>query len=307
MKVIALLNAAAGPDTDDEQKVQAVREAFRASAVEADVRCVPAGGLTDAVHQAAAAGADAVVVGGGDGTISSAAGALAGSRTPLGVLPLGTLNHFAKDLGLPSTLEDAARVIAAGVVHTVDVGEVNGRVFINNSSIGLYPSIVRKREQQQQRLGRGKWMAMLMAIVSVLRRFPLLRVRVGVGGQSDLCTTPFVFIGNNRYEMDLLMLGARTSLDRGELWVYFPRQMGRLGLLWLGVRGLLGRLEQASDFRVLTVTDLWIDTPKHRLRVAVDGEVIHLAPPLHYRIRPRSLRVLVPPGAASVPQPEMHH
>src|SRR3982751_1503854 len=125
---------------------------------------------------------EVVVAGGGDGTISSVAGTLVGTGKVLGVLPVGTLNHFAKDLGLPLDLDGAVQAIVRGKVREVDVAEVNGNIFINNSSLGIYPHIVSNREAQQERLGRGKLPAALWATFHALRRFPFMDLRVTVEG-----------------------------------------------------------------------------------------------------------------------------
>lgn len=281
-----------------------LRDALESAGAELDVREVHGDEITAAAKRAIReAHVDALVAAGGDGTVSAVAAALAGTPTPLGVIPTGTLNHFAKDLGLPLALPRAARVVAAAYAISVDVAEVNGRVFINNSSIGLYPHIVGKRDSVRQRLGRTKWVAMMMALLSVFRRYPTLRVRIGVGDRTVLRTTPFVFVGNNRYEIKLVQLGRRPRLDAGELCVYFANRTGRFGLVRLAVRALFGRLEQAKDFDALCASEVWIETPRKHLRVALDGEVIRLSPPLHYRIRPGALRVLVePPRAQSPPQ-----
>jgi len=244
-----------------------------------------------------------VIAGGGDGTVSTVAGALVGSRAALGVLPMGTLNHFARDLHVPPKLDLAARLIADAVrapdqfVRAVDIGEVNGRCFVNNASIGLYPHIISKREKQQERLGRGKWLAMFVAIVAVFRRYPLLRVALEVEGETHPRVTPFVFVGNNRYEMNLMAAGARGCLDRGELSLYFAHRTGRFGLLWLALRGLFGRLDQAKDFEAVCLPAFAIETPKKTLKIAVDGEVTRMVPPLHFLVRPGALRVIAPPPA----------
>ena len=299
MRVIVLTNPHAGVRANSAREL---REALAAAGVEADVREVHGHELRETAERAAAEdNVDAIVAAGGDGTISAVAAALAGTDVPLGVIPAGTLNHFAKDLGLPLAVSPAARVIAAGHTTKVDVAEVNGGAFINNSSIGLYPQIVRERENLRQRLGRSKWIAMLMALIAVFRRYPTLRVRIGVGDQTVLRTTPMVFVGNNRYEMNLTSLGRRQRLDGGELCVYFANRTGRFGLFRLALRALFGRLEQAKDFDTLFAPEVWIETPKHELRVALDGEVVRLPPPLHYRIRPGDLRVLVPPIAPATP------
>ncbi len=234
-----------------------------------------------------------IVAGGGDGTVSAVAGVLAGTRKTLGVLPLGTLNHFAKDLQLPLDLDGAMETIMAGRTVQVDVGEVNGRTFINNSSLGLYPRIVKEREKQQQ-LGWGKWPAFVWAAITVLRRYPLLNVRLSLDGKQLARRTPFVFIGNNEYEMEGFNIGRRACLDKGELSLYITHRTGRLGLLRLAVRALLGGLRNERDFTALRTREIWIETRQRRLHVAFDGETTIMVPPLHYRVRPGALRVIVP-------------
>lgn len=247
-----------------------------------------------------------VVAGGGDGTLSAIASRLVGTGIPMGVLPLGTLNHFAKDLGVPLTLGDAVRVIAAGHTTDVDVGEVNGRIFINNSGLGLYPDIVRHRDRQQRTLGRSKWHALAWASWSLLRRYPFVQVRLLIDGQSREWRTPFVFVGNNEYAMEGLRIGGRGRLDAGRLCVYVAQQPGRVGLLRLALHALVGRLRQASDFDALSATELLIETRRQRIHVAADGEVWPMTSPLRYRVLPGALRVIVPapaegeePGASS--------
>lgn len=295
-RVEVIINAAAGADDKGETLAARLREVFSEAGFEASVTLARDG--AEAASRASAAAADGtarVVAGGGDGTISSVASLLAGTQKELGVLPLGTFNHFAKDLGLPLDLEGAARVAARGRVVEVDVGEVNGRVFVNNSSIGLYPHIVRRRQRQQERLGRGKWTALLFAAYAVLRRYPFFAVRVSADGQTFVRRTPFLFVGNNEYTMDGLQIGARPRLDAGKLSLYVTRRTGRLGLLLLAVRALTGRLRESRDLDTLSAGEVWVETRRpRRLRVATDGEVTVMRTPLHYRVRPRALKVVVP-------------
>jgi len=204
------------------------------------------------------------------------------------------LNHFAKDLGIPLLLDEAIRNVAQGRRVQVDVGEVNGTIFLNNSSLGLYPDIVRDREKQQRRLGRGKWLAALWATVGALRRYPFLSVRVKIGEDEHARRTPFVFIGNNTYTMQGFSIGERERLDGGKLSLYVAQHPGRLGLLRLGWRALWGRLAQERDFDVLSAENMDIVTRHKRLRVATDGEVTVMNTPLRYRIRPAALTVIVP-------------
>ena len=270
-----------------------IREAFRSEGLDPHVVLARPDEIDLVARQAVKSSVQIVVAAGGDGTVSSVAGELVGTEKLLGILPVGTLNHFAKDIGIPLQLADAVRVIAAGAVRNVDVGEVNGNIFINNSSIGLYPQVVIGRERQRLRFRRGKWFAMAWAFVRVFRRFPLLKVTVDADGSRTLHKTPLLFVGNNRYELDLLNVGCRTALDRGELCLYMSTASGRFAMIRLALRALFGRLEQGRDFVGRFGSEFQVDSHR-RLHVARDGEVVRLTPPLLYRSRPNSLRVLAP-------------
>ncbi len=300
-RIFVILNAGSGPG-HDEALTQHVHDLFVSAGVPAEV-CLARGGgeIAAKVAHAISERVDVIVAGGGDGTVSAVAAALTGGDIALGILPLGTLNHFAKDLGLPLALDEAVRQIAAGQTTRVDVGEVNGRVFVNNSSLGLYPDIVHERERQQKRIGRGKWTAFLWATVTALRKYPFLSVCLSVAGKEHRRRTPFVFIGNNEYRMHGFALGARERLTGGRLSLYVAERPGRLRLVQLALRALVGRLKQARDFDVLLATEIVIESRHHHLRVATDGETTIMKPPLHYRIRPASLTVL---GAVSPGHPE---
>lgn len=295
--VAVIINAAAGTAANGSGS-DTLEDIFQAAGVDARIsRVQPRDDLKQITEAAVKAGPRAVVAGGGDGTINAVASVLAGTDIPLGLLPLGTLNHFAKDLGVPLELDQAIRTIAAGYTVHVDVGEVNGQVFINNSSLGLYPHIVRDREVQQRRLGRGKWPALFWATVTMLRKSPFLTLRLNLDDVQRQCTTSFVFIGNNEYVMEGFNIGARERLDLGHLSVYLSRRRSRGRLLMLAVRALIGRLYQAKDFEATTVQSLVVETRHRRLHVATDGEVTVMQTPLEYVIRPRALRVFVPaPG-----------
>jgi diacylglycerol kinase family enzyme len=301
MKASVLLNVAAGSADSEEsvQEVARVLAAFRTAGVEAVVCAVAPLDLPAAVEKAARSDADVVVLGGGDGTLSGGVGALAGGNKPLGILPLGTLNHFAKDLGIPMDLDEAVRTVVAGHVRTVDLGEVNGRFFLNNSSLGIYPEVVREREEIRHHGIASKWAAMARAVIDQLRRFPMVTVTLRLPERRLRVTSPLIFVGNNRYEMKLLRMGRRSHLDRGELFLYVASARSRLGFLALAVRALFGRLDPEKDFVSAGLPCVEVATYWRRsLRVALDGEVMRLSMPLRYRVRPRALRVLAPPAAA---------
>jgi diacylglycerol kinase family enzyme len=235
---------------------------------------------------------DVVVAAGGDGTVSAVAARIAGTGRALGVIPGGTLNHFAKDLGVPSDLEGAVRVIRANRTRQVDIAEVNGRTFLNNSSLGLYVEIVREREKFRKH-GLRKWTAFAAAVVETLAHWPVVKVRLEIDGKITERRTPFVFIGNNRYRMDGLRMGSRDRLDEGQLCLLAARHLSRWGLARMAVAGLTGGLHHSEDLDVLCAHEALVKT-KRRVQVALDGEVVRMSSPLHYRVRPGELKVIAP-------------
>jgi diacylglycerol kinase family enzyme len=253
-------------------------------------------GLTPIARRYAEGGCRTIVAAGGDGTVSAVAAAVAGTPASLGVLPLGTLNHFAKDVGIPLDLHAAVETIISGEPKLVDVGELNGRIFINNSSIGIYPAIVQERAEHQSR-GMSKWVAFIHAVYGVMRRVPHLHASLRADGKDDGADwTPFIFVGNNAYETTGLDIGERRRLDSGKLWVCRAPGANRAALLKMAVRAVLGR-PSPGELRVVEGEELWVQTKwSRRIKVANDGEVFSTTSPLHYRIRPKALRVIVPAG-----------
>ncbi|HEX4738384.1 MAG TPA: diacylglycerol kinase family protein [Allosphingosinicella sp.] len=284
-----------------EDSAEKLQPLFEKNGIDAKILAVDPGELDrHCTEAAAAAGIDALVAAGGDGTISTAAAAVAGTEMPLGVLPLGTLNHFAKDAGIPLDLEEAVAAIAGGRTRQVDVAEVNGRVFINNSAVGLYPELVKSREAQQRLFGRGKKAAMLVAGVRAFWRFSRRRLTIRIAGHQGTIVTPLLFVGNNRYKMDLLDLGQRDAIDRGELCLYAPLAGGPFHFLSVSVRAVLGREDRQSDFLAIDgVREVEIDSPRAALMVATDGEAQTLDTPLRYKVRPGALKLIVPRSQAA--------
>jgi YegS/Rv2252/BmrU family lipid kinase len=288
--VAVILNPKAGADPGPDARK--ISEIFRSCGLEARITLVK----KEAAQAAALAvqqGSKLVVAAGGDGTISGVASALMDRDARLGILPRGTFNHFAKDLGIPLNPEAAVRVIAAGKEARIDVGEVNGRAFLNNSSVGLYPIIVLERNRVQ-RQGHRKWVAFVLSTVRVLRRFPPMEIQLNAEGKEIVRSTGLVFIGNNEYEMEGLNIGVRRRLDAGQLFCYVSHATTRWQLIRLSVDALMGRLRKSHGVDMLHGQEAWIASRRRHLRVSLDGEVVSLIPPLHYRIRPAALRVMVP-------------
>ena len=234
-----------------------------------------------------------LVAAGGDGTVNAIASVVVESDSVLGVLPMGTFNNFARDLGLPLDAESALDTLLEGRVVQVDVGEVNGRIFLNNSSLGLYPEIVANR-LWRQRLGMRKWPAFALAAFSTLRRFPLLDVQLGASDAAVVGQTPLVFVGNNAYQMEGPSIGRRQRLDTGRLSLFTSHATRRSELLQLTVGMLLRRIRSEQVLDLTLVAEVWIHTRRRKVRVATDGEVTELSGPLHYRSRAGALRVVAP-------------
>lgn len=292
--VPVIVNALAGSGRA-EKSFDQLADALRAAAVDARILLAKNGGeVVRLAKRCVAENHPVIVAAGGDGTVSGVAGAMVDSRSALGVVPLGTFNHFAKDAGIPLAIDAAARAIAANGSRSIDVAEVNGRVFLNNSSIGLYPTLVLRRREQQRRLGRSKWHASFWAAMTALEHHPTFGLEFRLDGKSTARRTSLVFIGNNRYVMDGFHIRRRERLDEGRLSIYITTRRSRGALIGLALRALLGRLRQARDFEALTATHVAIAARRPRLWVATDGEVSLMQTPLDYRIRPAALRLIVP-------------
>jgi diacylglycerol kinase family enzyme len=290
--VALIVNAASGIDA--ARRVGDIAQRLARAGRDGTITLVRGGtALRLAAQRAVEAGCDALVAGGGDGTVNALASVTLGKELPLGIIPLGTLNHFAKDIGIPLDLDAALDVILAGRTRWVDVGEVNGRIFLNNSSLGVYPRIVQLREQHREK-GLGKWLAALWATLAVIRRRPFMTVRIQTAGEDLLRRTPAVLIANNAYETAGLSMGSRSSLNQGVLALYVMNADARVGLLRLGWRVWRMGAERVRELDCLLSDQAIIEATRPALRAALDGEVVELRTPLRCRSRPGALRVLAP-------------
>ncbi len=270
-----------------------LEKAFVQAGATAEVAALDGKQIPQAIETAATSGR--VIVAGGDGTAASAAQLLAGSDTELGLLPLGTLNHLARDLGIPTDPAEAAAVAANGHPTKIDVGEVNGDVFVNNASIGLYPLMVRKREGFQRAKGWPKWLSSLPAAFAVLERLPHHRLRLDWGQGERTIVTPLLFVGNNIYSLDRGEVGKRGSLTDGKLAIYAVAHRRRAALIWFAIRALAGRAERDLDFETLGECEtLTVRSSSGSIEIALDGELKRMDSPLEFRIRAGALTVVTP-------------
>lgn len=286
----------------DSDRVRAlVASVLSSDGSSVDVRQIERGqNILEESKAIAAAGTDVLIAAGGDGTVNAAASALIHQRTALGVIPAGTLNHFARDLAIPLDAEEAAHAMLDGRIIQVDAAAVNDRVFINNAVLGLFPNYRKAREAWDRhgfggtRLGR--FIGTVAALWRVFWRVPHLQVTFQLEGREQKLRTPFVLVGNNEHQMTGLSLGKRARLDSGQLWVYALRPCSRWQLLRLMVRVLLGRTPRESIFKVFPASKLTIDCKRRSVGVGVDGEMVRMKAPLHFQSLPGALRVLAPAG-----------
>jgi diacylglycerol kinase family enzyme len=252
-------------------------------------------------QQAASGDADIVVAGGGDGTAATIAERISGTGKAFGILPLGTFNYFAKNLGIPLELDAALDVLARGAFAAIDVCEVNGHLFLNNSSIGLYPAVLAQRESTYRRFGRSQLVAYLSVLRVLLRPPRFLNLRISVDGHLLARRTPLLFISSNAFQMDSLGIVGRDCIDSRKLTLYLTRPLDAIGLIRLAVRGFLRGLRGAREFETICAEEILVGMRQRRVRVAMDGEVRVLETPLRYRRRRDALCVAVP---AARPKPD---
>lgn len=278
----------------DQAIAKEIRTGFAQKGLEAFVRLSPSRELAATTRALLADNVGAIVAGGGDGTVSTIAEICLREGLPLGVLPLGTRNHFGRDLQLPRDTSDCINCIAAGNTRRVDVGSVNGRIFINNSSIGAYPRAVEQREDLRNRFGLRKHVAGMIATLRVFSQHPVINAEVELDGEVHRHAGPFVFVGNNVYSVKLFSTNLRSSLTTGRLCVYTARCNGVPGLIRLLWLSLWDRLEQSRDFQMRCGTEVVIRLPQRTVRVSRDGEISRMETPLHYTMQPNALEVFAP-------------
>ncbi len=274
---------------------QTVRDAFAESGREIALELVDGQEMPEAVKRHARS--PVVVVGGGDGTLGGAAQVLAGKRTALAMLPLGTRNHLARQLGLPLDLAEAAGVAAGGERRRMDLGRAGDRVFVNNASLGIYNKLVVERE----RSGLPKWLGTVPAAWRVMRTMRPQLYCLTIDGERRTLSTPLLFIGNNRYSLDAGHLGERESVEDGVLSVCAVAARGPFQLIWLALKVLCGLAHPERDFAELDTAREIVVEGEGEVAVALDGELTRLARPLKIAIDPGALGIVAPRVAA--PQP----
>ncbi len=243
-------------------------------------------------------GAEVLVAAGGDGTINAVASAAVAASKALGVIPAGTLNHFARDLEISLDPAEAAEQFRTGHEVKVDVGTVNGRIFINNSVLGLYPVYRTARKSIESRgFGSsriGRFFSVVGGMIQVFIRLPHLKLRLVLDDETKQIKTLFVLIANNEHELETWRVGHRQSINEGHLWVYVMRKCSRWAVLRYFASFLMKRFSRHDAFDVFKVKEVRIESKRKSIRVGIDGEVVRMRTPLEYASKPQALRVIAP-------------
>lgn len=288
-RIPAIVNVKSGTA---EEALEVLREsdAFEVHAVEPTE-------IAPTVRALVATGTRRILVSGGDGTIATAAAELIDSPTEMAILPGGTLNHFVRDLGISSVAAEALKLATEGACRSVDIGTVNGRVFLNTSSVGAYVGFVRVREQFERHLGYRA--ATALAALRLLLQMRSIAVEVDVDGKPHVYRSPLVFIGVGERELQLPKLGSRVQNGKRGLHIMVVRGRTRARLLALALaavaRGVksVSRTPQLDSFLV----DRFRITVRRAGMIAIDGELVRMPTTLEYELRRDALRVVCPPPA----------
>lgn len=301
--IAVVMNAGSGSD-DTAAARRAIEEVLKDSGREAKVFLAKRAGDLPILAQRAAETRPAILAAaGGDGTLNAVASVARAHDLPFAVIPLGTFNYFARELGIPLDVAAAARLIGAGRLRRVAVGQVNDRLFLNNASIGLYRRLIERREEDTRRFGRHRLVALLSGLATFLRPHRPYRLRLEIDGQPLTLSSPSVFFARNALQIAQLGLAQAEAVARGELAVLALRDVGRRELLGLLLRGALGNLESADNlhqFAALQVCVERLDGRARHIRVALDGELVECTLPLVVKAVPDALAVIVPEDAEGV-------
>jgi diacylglycerol kinase family enzyme len=283
--VIANLNAASVISVKD------LREKF--STYEAEVQVIPfSAHYKHDIKLAIKQGARRIIAVGGDGTVNAVANEAIKAKVALGVIPLGTLNHFAKDTQLPLNTDEAIACIIKGKTKKIDVGMVNNHVFVNNSSIGMYPQFVRERKKHQPLI--TKWLAACIAVIKTAFTLRNQHVTVRINGKTLHQVTPFIFIGNNVYDPYKNDVITRQQLDAGVLGVHIAKTRNLMAMLRTTAQLFIGQRPSRHDLESFTTNKLTISLKKPHVHVAIDGEAIKMTSPIHYSSEHYALTLIVP-------------
>ncbi len=277
------------------ENLEALKQAAAARGFAADVLFAETNEeVVERAHEAALGGAEIIAGCGPDSVLSAVAAGIMGTSARLGVLPCGSFNHFAADLGIPDDLDGALRVLAEGIAEPVDIAEVNRQVFLNNSTVGIYPRIAHEQEEEVRRSKGHKVKAFAHAMTRILRKYPSLTLRFKMGGKDLVRRTSFIFIGNNEYILEGLRMSRREGLTQGFLDIGLAQRTKRADLIRTFANAIFSKRANEPQLEEHRVEEVHIDSRTRFVPVALDGQVKIMRTPLRFKIRPKALEVMLP-------------
>jgi diacylglycerol kinase family enzyme len=297
--IVVVINAGSGAQGEDE-RLTTLRRVFDEAGRRHEIHPIEHAASITRIAEAAVARAveigGIVAAAGGDGTLNAVAQVAVEAGCVFGAIPQGTFNYFGRAHGIPQDSERAARALLRASVTPVQVGQVNGRIFLVNASLGLYPELLEDRETYKRRFGRARWVALLSGLATMLRRHRQLELDIQMADHVKHLRTPTLFVGNNMLQFERLGLDAAVdALERGQLAAVAMNPIGTAAMLGLALRGAIGRLGEAGNFTRLIFRRLTVHPRGHpRIKVATDGEIHWLRAPLVFEVAPRPLQLLVP-------------
>ncbi|MBV7377733.1 diacylglycerol/lipid kinase family protein [Maritimibacter dapengensis] len=239
-------------------------------------------------------GATTVIAAGGDGTISGVAGEMVGSGVPMGVVPMGTFNYFARALGVPETPAEAIRAVTDGVIQPAAVGRINDKVFLNNTSIGIYSAILKEREETYARFGRSRIAAYWSVLRALIKFYDPMTMSITVDGKQLSVRSPLAFVGHSAYQLERFDLEGAEAVRDGKLALFLADDVGRRGLVRHAFRLATRRMQAGRDFRLVTGSEIVIDPGRHKRLVVRDGEKAPMRGPYRISIEHGALDVIRP-------------
>ncbi len=303
-RVSVILNAKAGTllDRGADEPQRVLRQALEQAGAEVELALVEPQDLIAAIERAAAGPAEIVVVGGGDGSVSAAAALVRRYGKTLGIIPFGTYNLMARDLQIPLAFDEAVAALAAGAMRSVDVGEINGRMFVCQAGFGFFPRLAYARQKARQAGGGSRWIQSAISFITAIRRFRLVRVRVEIDERVLRFKSPALLVSINSYHRNPGDTLRRDSLDGGRFALYSVRYRTAAGLLLFAFKLLLGRWPTDTRLDIVSAKRFVVARRGgRRIALTIDGEFTMAETPLRFRVVPRALKVLAPPVGDAEP------
>jgi diacylglycerol kinase family enzyme len=292
-----LLNLGSGGNDrglDASEVSRMVEAIFRNSGHEVSSSLVEPGALERALEKAVHSQPDAIIVAGGDGTVSAAARHLGGTSIAMGILPMGTFNLAARDLGVPLEIEAAARFLATAAPYPVDVMDVSGHTCLCTTILGFYPEFAKVFEQRDH---GGRWWKKSLKLVLGLPKFfsharPLHLFWRGDGGEGSARTKFSAFVPG-RYKATAGIVPARTEFGSGTLTAYVGTQRDARAAMRGMMDYIFGRQEKNPELLIFKTSRLELhDGSRPDCALMLDGEILRMRFPIVLEIKPGHLQVL---------------